>query len=158
MTSNTKEYQRQYQKEYRKTHPQKQYKKVKTEVKKEVKNKTVEERVKLKFNPPLPPRAPKMVEKSVESNVLGSSDKEAFSGSLKNSTDSKTIDPFLWLSSNHSFQMVMYEFIKKFAPGFERIKTRGKKEVLKNSFSSARMELMEELKEVLKKRNEKKET
>ena len=69
-------------------------------------------------------------------------------------TDSKLgIDPFVWLSSNHSFQMVLYEFMKKFAPGLERIKTRGTKKVLRNSFSKVRQDLMKELKQVLELRN-----
>lgn len=142
MTSNTKEYQREYQKEYRKSHPQKQYKKkVKTEVKK------------VKIKDLSPPRAP-MVEKSVEGNVRGSSGEISVivPTPSKVTTDSKTIDPFLWLSSNHSFQMVMMEFVKRFVPGMERIKTRGTKEVLKNSFSKARQELMIELKQVLEMR------
>jgi len=52
--------------------------------------------------------------------------------------------------------MVMYEFVKKFVPGMEKIKTRGTKQALKESFSNARLELLTELKAVLKQRGEKK--
>lgn len=133
MTSNTKEYQREYQKEYRKTHPQKQYKKVKTQVKKEVKILH-------------PPRAPKMVEKS----ILRSKTRDLVEKPSKN-IDSKTID-FSYLTNNHSFQMAILEFMKKFAPGLENIKVRGNKEVMKQSFNENAnnyRNVMKELKQVL---------
>lgn len=135
MVTNSKEYQREYQKEYRRIHPQKQYKKVK-KVSKEVKN----------LHPP------KMVEKSVDPEG-GNTSKDS-SKQREPDTDSKTIDPFVWLSSNHSFQMVIQEFMRKFAPGMKEfgIKVRGNKKVLKNSFSKARQDLMKELKQVLEMR------
>ena len=109
-----------------------------------------------------PPRAPKYNSQNTEHSWISSEKSveetiEQFdSANYKvgtESTDSQLgIDPFVWLSSNHSFQMVMYEFMKKFAPGLEKIKTRGTKKVLKNSFSKARQDLMKELKEVLEMR------
>lgn len=144
MPTNTTEYQREYQREYRKSHTQKQYKKSK-EVKREVK--------KVKVSNLVPPRAPVKVEKEVEGNVLGSCAGESVRTSSV-ATDSKTID-FSYLTNNHSFQMAILEFMKKFAPGLENIKVRGNKEVLKQSFNENAnnyRNVMKELKQVLEMR------
>jgi len=159
MVTNTSEYQKEYQREYRKTHPQKQYRKSK-EVKigsKEVKkNKMLE----ISLERLRPPREVEKETVGLSHHIKDGSEKPNLNERQMPSVDSNTseMDPFLWLSSNHSFQMVILELMKKFAPGFKEfgIKTRGKKEVLKNSFSNARRDLIIELKEVLKKRNERK--
>lgn len=97
-------------------------------------------------------RPPREVETSVEVVSLPLDIDHDASGA----TDSKAseMDPVKWLASNHSFHMLINEMLSKFAPGFREfgIKTRGKKEVIRNSFNNARQELIKELKEVLKKR------
>ena len=72
-----------------------------------------------------------------------------------------TIDPqtsemeldFSYLTNNSSFQRAITEFFKKFAVGFEKIKVRGTKKQIQDSFSQNKRALLLELKEVLKKRN-----
>lgn len=106
-----------------------------------------------------PPRAPivNRVElsvredhyKEISSETSGGTKDTVVNDVVQDQHSKLGIDPFVWLSSNHSFQMVLYEFMKKFAPGLERIKTRGTKKVLKNCFSKARQDLMKELKQVL---------
>ena len=145
MPTNTTEYQREYQREYRRTHPQKQYRKSK-EVKNEVK--------KVKAFDLHPPRAPVKVEKSVKSKKPANSQLTGEGGSVI--ADSKTID-FSYLTNNSSFQRAIMEFIRKFVPGLEDIKIRGNKEVMKQSFNANvnnYRNVMKELKEVLKKRND----
>ena len=149
MPTNTTEYQREYQKEYRKTHPQKQYKKSK-EVKKEVKKVK-----KVKVFDLHPPRAPVKVEKPVEAVQRGLEPKPAVvRGTSQHG--SNTID-FSYLTNNSSFQRAIMEFIRKFVPGLENLKVRANKEVMKQSFNENAnnyRNVMKELKEVLKKRNE----
>ena len=105
-----------------------------------------------------PPRAPVKVEQ--EDGVCGfnSPDREGVSSGLPDvaTTSSKTID-FSYLANNSSFQRAIMEFIRKFVPGLENIKVRGNKEVMKQSFdqnANNYRNVMKELKEVLKKRND----
>lgn len=64
---------------------------------------------------------------------------------------------FSYLTNNSSFQRAIIEFIKKFVPGFENVKHRGSREIMRESFdqnANNYRNVMKELKEVLKKRNE----
>ena len=70
-------------------------------------------------------------------------------------TDSQTSEmelDFSYLTNNSSFQRAITEFFKKFAVGFEKIKVRGTKKEIQDSFSQNKRALLLELKEVLKKR------
>ena len=69
----------------------------------------------------------------------------------------KGID-FSYLANNSSFQRAIMEFIKKFVPGFENVKHRGSKEVMKQSFNQNAhnyQKVMIELKEKLAERRKK---
>ena len=48
--------------------------------------------------------------------------------------DSKLSIDFSYLANNSSFQRAIIEFIKKFVPGFENVKHRGSKKVMRISF------------------------
>ena len=107
----------------------------------------------------IPPRAPVKVEKSVsKSAYVDKLNCEPYMDSEREGTPagSKTID-FSYLTNNSSFQRAIMEFIRKFVPGLEDLKVRGNKEVMKQSFNENAnnyRNVMKELKEVLKKRNE----
>ena len=105
----------------------------------------------------VPPRAPA----KDEQEVCEGSSPEGIARSVGapheiSSSKSLAID-FSYLTNNSSFQRAIIEFIKKFIPGFENIDPRGSKEVviqnLNQNITNYR-DVMKELKEVLKKRNE----
>ena len=90
-----------------------------------------------------------------KSNSLGSS--PAMAEVQDHGTDSKLALDFSYLTNNSSFQRSIIEFIKKYIPGFENVNHRASKEVMTKQFNQNMINyklVMEELKEVLKKRNE----
>ncbi len=90
-------------------------------------------------------RPPREVETpDAEKHVKVDAIRESHGTHEESGSQTSEMDPFLWLSSNHSFQMVILELMKKFAPGLEHIKTRGKKQVLKQSFNNQRNKLIKE--------------
>ena len=160
MPTNTTEYQREYQREYRRTHPQKQYRKSK-EVKMEVK--------KVKVFDLHPPRAPVKVEQ--EDGVCGfnSPDREGVSSGLPDvaTTSSKTIDfnnlPGYkeWCNSSETKRFYYFTKIGKVHRGtkermfWDLSKTEEQLEIVKTIPKYMDYKnVMKELKEVLKKRNE----
>ena len=154
MTSNTTKYQREFQREYRKTHPQKQYKKkkVKKEVKMEVKKVKV-----FDLHPPIGAVKVENAVRAEEGSLVSEvPQRKMILTKQRELTASKTID-FSYLANNSSFQRAIIEFIKRFVPGFENVKHRGSKEVMRKSFdqnANNYRNVMKELKEVLKKRND----
>ena len=106
----------------------------------------------------VPPRAPAKDEtEGGESNVLGSFDEKALSSSHGTADSRSLAIDFSYLTDNSSFQRGIIEFIKKFIPGFENINPRGSKEVVIQNFNqniSNYRNVMTELKEVLKKKND----
>ncbi len=137
MVTNTKEYMREYQAKRR---AKLKSKEIVKNVKNSVKKKEMFEISLERLNPPL------KVETSVESNVHGSFETKEFSSShVHTDSQASEMDPFLWLASNSSFQMLMLEWVKKIIPGFENIKTRGKQYVIRKSFDNT----------IIKVRNEK---
>ena len=103
-----------------------------------------------------PPRASIVREKSVDIGRSSGSTPTNYKVGTE-STDSKPTIDFSYLTNNSSFQRAIMEFIKKFVPGFENVEARGSKEMMVKSFDSNAHNYracMNELKEVLKKRNE----
>lgn len=159
MTTNSTEYMRKYQRERRA--------KIKADanvVTVTTFEKSLQENVKksvkiVKIGNLNPPKVENRFEgdRMVEQLPLGADPrKETHSPEVQEATDSKTfagID-FSYLTNNSSFQRGIMEFFKKYAPGLEKIKVRGSKENLLQSFDKNRRELLKELKEVLKRRNE----
>ncbi|KKN60510.1 hypothetical protein LCGC14_0531560 [marine sediment metagenome] len=96
--------------------------------------------------------------REVETSVVEAKDGNQLSATISHvDTDSKTSEmelDFSYLTNNSSFQRAITEFFKKFAVGFEKIKVRGTKKQIQDSFSQNKRALLLELKEVLKKRND----
>ncbi len=153
MVTNTKEYMRKYQAARRA--------KIKLDsllqvVKNDVKN----VKKKLYYEELKPPRMAK-VENLVRDRG-GMADNHAVPLTQINLTDerklinSKTLAiDFSYLTTNSSFQRGVMEFIKKYIPGFENVKVRGSKEVIKQSFNeniNNYRNVMKELKTVLEAR------
>jgi len=168
MVTNTKEYQKEYQAEYRKTHPQKQYKKSK-EVKKgskEVKNEMLE--ISLKRL-----RPPAKVEKEEVHDLAQIQDGLSVRKQSSNSSNSKALTTkFSRLDAGYqkwalSLETQRHYYYTKFGKVHRKNSIEVKKdlrvknqeldmvELMKNKKAGLYRDCMNELKEVLKKRNEK---
>lgn len=106
-------------------------------------------------------REPAKVETSVLTRDRQSNGRDPMIKTGEFKTDSHTLAiDFSYLTNNSSFQRAIMEFIKKYIPGFENIKARGNKEVMKQSFNENMnnyRNVMNEFKtklEGVKKRNE----
>ena len=96
-------------------------------------------------------RPPREVETSVD--ALDGKTETPMSSIQANSKTSEMELDFSYLTNNSSFQRAITEFFKKFAVGFEKIKVRGTKKQIQDSFSQNKRALLKELKEVLERRN-----